>query len=175
MEEPFMLIGPCEDMEEAYADYMADLATERQARAKRANPRGTEDFGAMVARLRREAEGVGLRPGQLACETYWLVDGDRRLLGTAGRRREISGIWEYEGGHIGYTVRPSRRGKGHATRMLAMVLDRCRAAGMARVLVTCDRDNIASARVIQKNGGLLEGEVISKHTGKPKQRYWISL
>jgi predicted acetyltransferase len=41
--------------------------------------------------------------------------------------------------------------------------------------VVCDRDNIASARVIEKNGGRMESEIISEETGKLIQRYWIDV
>ena len=49
---------------------------------------------------------------------------------------------------------------------------------LRRVLLTCDRDNVASRRTIVKNGGLLENEVPDDaglgHSGVI-QRYWISL
>lgn len=57
--------------------------------------------------------------------------------------------------------------------MLALGLEECRKLGLSRVLVTCDQHNFASARTIQKNGGILENEV-SEGTGIT-QRYWITL
>ena len=59
--------------------------------------------------------------------------------------------------------------------MVKLVLEKAKELGLERVLITCDKDNMASARVIQKNGGKLESESISKQTGKLKQRYWIEL
>jgi len=59
--------------------------------------------------------------------------------------------------------------------LLALVLEKARQRFIGRVLVTCDKDNVASARVIQKNGGRLEDERVSRKTGKVKQRYWIDL
>ena len=79
------------------------------------------------------------------------------------------------GGHVGYGVRPSERGKGYATRMLVMALDKARQLGLKRVLITCDKDNLASARVIQKNGGVLGSESYSPQGGRVTQRYWIDL
>lgn len=57
--------------------------------------------------------------------------------------------------------------------MLALALDRCRGLGLNRVLVTCDRLNVASARTILANGGVLENEV--PQDGRVTQRYWIDL
>ena len=59
--------------------------------------------------------------------------------------------------------------------MVQMVLKKAKELGLTRVLITCDKDNMASAKVIQKNGGELESESMSKHRDKMKQRYWIEL
>ncbi len=39
----------------------------------------------------------------------------------------------------------------------------------------CDRNNLASARVIQNNGGVLENEVYSEAFSEIIQRYWIAI
>jgi predicted acetyltransferase len=75
------------------------------------------------------------------------------------------------GGHIGDMVRPSERRKGYGTEQIRLALEKCRELGIPWVLVTCDKDNIASARTIQKNGGVLENEVMDADV--VKQRYWI--
>lgn len=77
------------------------------------------------------------------------------------------------GGNIGYSVRPSQRRKGYATEMLALALEECRKWGLNRALVTCDKTNIGSAKTIQKNGGVLENEVLEGD--RITQRYWIAL
>jgi predicted acetyltransferase len=43
------------------------------------------------------------------------------------------------------------------------------------VLITCDQDNIGSARTIQKNGGVLENEAFDSYYGTIVQRYWVEL
>jgi predicted acetyltransferase len=40
--------------------------------------------------------------------------------------------------------------------------------------MTCDKDNIGSAKAIVKNGGVLENEFVNDE-GNLEQRYWISL
>jgi len=58
--------------------------------------------------------------------------------------------------------------------MLALALTEARALGLTRVLITCDPKNLASVRVIQKNGGLLTSQGIAEN-GRPTARYWIEL
>jgi predicted acetyltransferase len=60
------------------------------------------------------------------------------------------------GGQVGYAVAPSFRLKGYATEMLRRTLPIGRNVGLERLLLTCDDDNIASQRVIEVNGGVLE-------------------
>ncbi|MBR2950061.1 MAG: GNAT family N-acetyltransferase [Lachnospiraceae bacterium] len=78
------------------------------------------------------------------------------------------------GGHIGDGIRPSERGKGYATEMIRLSLPECKKAGIDRVLMVCDKTNIASAKTIIKNGGILENEVLDAD-GTINQRYWIDL
>ena len=77
------------------------------------------------------------------------------------------------GGHIGDGIRPSERGKGYGTKMIALALEECRKLGIDRVLMCCDKDNPASAKTIIKNRGVLENEVMDE--GSLVQRYWIEI
>ena len=77
------------------------------------------------------------------------------------------------GGHIGFGVRPTERQKGYATKILSLGLNRCKELKIHDVLLTCNKDNIASVKTIQNNGGILENEIIDKENVKIIQRYWI--
>lgn len=87
----------------------------------------------------------------------WWTSGEE-YLGRLTLRHRLTIHLTYEGGHIGYEVRPSARGKGHATAMLAAALPLAAGLGVERALVDCDPGNIASRRVIEKNGGVCDGE-----------------
>lgn len=56
-------------------------------------------------------------------------------------------------GHIGYTILPNHAGNGYASAALAAVLAEARIVGLPFVKITCDVDNAASQRIIEKNGG----------------------
>ena len=80
------------------------------------------------------------------------------------------------GGHIGYSVKPSKRKQGIATRMLKDFLKICKDEyHLKQVLITCNENNVASRKVIIKNGGILEEKVFCPPENCMIERYWISL
>ena len=90
-------------------------------------------------------------------------------------RPHLTPPFERHNGHIGYNVRPHERGKGYATRMLALILEKARALGLERVMLPVEGANPASVRVIAKNGGALERRIVDEDTGEPAALYWITL
>jgi predicted acetyltransferase len=105
---------------------------------------------------------------QVPCEFYWVTDGaPEQVVGFLALRTRLNAWLFNEGGHIGYSVRPSRRREGHASRALGLAVRRAAVLGIERALVTCDDDNHASARTIERNGGVYED------TRNGKRRYWI--
>ena len=173
-ESDIKLVVPSEDLRDAYMDYVDDFKDERNPRSKADAELARTDFAAYVRKTRDEAKGIGIPDGYVPWDTYWLVV-DGRIVGESGLRHRLSEALLDWGGHIGYVIRPSDRRKGYGTRMLAMVLDRARAHGIGRVLVTCAVDNVPSATVIGNNGGVLDSESYSPAAGRVTQRYWIDL
>lgn len=100
---------------------------------------------------------------------------DGRLVGMLNFRHELNGHLLQSGGHVGYSVRPSERGCGYAARMVELVKPAARAMGLDRLLITCSRDNVASARTIEKAGGVLEDERWDEGEGHWMRRYWVAL
>jgi predicted acetyltransferase len=149
------LIEPTVNLREAYLDFVEDFRAAGEGEIHGTGGWGEGDFGAFVAKLRTEAEGRGLPEGYVPASTYWLVCGGR-VIGTCNLRHRLTEALRDFGGHIGYSVRPSERRKGYGTRMLKLALEEARLLGVRRALVTCAADNIASARVIENNGGVLD-------------------
>ncbi|MFO7974748.1 MAG: GNAT family N-acetyltransferase [Candidatus Hydrogenedentota bacterium] len=133
-------------------------------------------FEVYVAQLDALAKGKHLPPGIVPADTYWLVGPNRRFLGMSRLRRRLTRALRIEGGHIGYTIRPSERRKGYGTKLCALTIEEMRKARrIKRLLITCDTRNTASARIIEKNSGVLENRVTSPRTGRQVSRYWITL
>ncbi|MGW4529008.1 GNAT family N-acetyltransferase [Amycolatopsis sp. NPDC004378] len=97
---------------------------------------------------------------------YWWVTGTR-FLGRARLNFRLTGELPEFGGHIGYDIRPTARGRGHATALLRAVLGAARDAGIERALLTCGPDNHASRRVIERNGG-----VFTDVSSAGRLRFW---
>ncbi len=133
------------------------------------------DFAAFVDDLRNESLGLGLPPGIVPQTTYVLVDRKGRALGEIRLRPQLTPPFEQHNGHIGYNMRPRQRGKGYATRMLALALDQARAFGLERVMLPVEGENLASMRVITKNGGTLERIGAVQGSGETVSIYWIAL
>jgi predicted acetyltransferase len=133
-----------------------------------------DDFEDSVRRAKEQVRGIDLPEGWVPASTYWLVC-DGIPIGTCNLRHELNEFLENYGGHIGYSVRPSQQNKGYGTQILRLALEKARGLGIERVLVTCDDDNIASARVIEKNGGKLADIVKTEYAEFPVRRYWIEL
>ena len=119
---------------------------------------------------KEETKRKGLSP-----ETIYLainID-DGYLIGMISIRHYLNDFLLKSGGHIDYSIRQSKRHNGYATEMLGLALKECKKLNIKEVLITCYKDNIASAKTILNNGGILENEIQEKN--KISQRYWISL
>jgi predicted acetyltransferase len=132
-----------------------------------------DDFDALLARLEGCARGIGIPAGFVAHSTWWLVRDDTEVVGVSNIRHALNESLRREGGNIGYGIRPSARRQGLAIAILRASLARAAEIGLDRVLVTCAKANVGSARSIARNGGVLESEVYLEDRGEIVQRYWI--
>ena len=126
----------------------------------------TGNFEQFLESLKNESEGKNLSEGYVPQTVYWLVDGDR-FIGRVGIRHILNDKLLKEGGHIGYSIRPSERKKGYGTLALKLALPKAREIGIEKALLTCNFDNLASKKIIEKNGGILENQI------ENKLRFWV--
>ena len=108
--------------------------------------------------------------------TYFAVrKSDEKVVGCIELRHTLNESLTVIGGHIGFGVIPEERRKGYATEMLKLVLAVAKKAGIDKVLLTCDIDNVASCKTIEKCGGKREQEEPFVMNGEPYYKYWIVL
>lgn len=125
-------------------------------------------------KVSRQELGENLQGNRVPSSQFLSVE-KGELIGFVNIRHRLNSELLRESGHIGYSVHPNKRRQGYATKQLQLALDEAQKLGLQKVLITCDKVNIASAKTIQKVGGMLEDEVVSVHTGEIVQRYWIEI
>jgi predicted acetyltransferase len=162
------LIYPAQEFRDAFFAMAADFAAAGELRYTV----DAEHFTAYLAQRQKQEGGREVAADWVPDSHFWLID-EGRVLGCSRLRHRLTPQLEREGGHIGYDIRPSAQRKGYGTLLLRLTLERAWAIDLERVRVTCDADNIASVRVIEKNGGSFDGEVVSDRSGKRIRQYWI--
>jgi predicted acetyltransferase len=134
--------------------------------------RSDEPWSVYLDRLEQLRLGVEVPPDRVPA-TFLVAQVGSELVGRVSIRHRLNAFLRDFGGHVGFGVRPQHRGRGYAGEILRQALVVARAAGVEAVLVTCDDDNIASATVIERAGGVLEDILPGPDEGRTR-RYWIA-
>ena len=113
--------------------------------------------------------GLGIPEGWVPAVQLVAFARDGQALGFLNLRLRLNDYLLEKGGHIGYSIRPSERGKGYAKEALRQGLQVAKEKNIKRALVTCSTENPASRAVILANGGELED------VRNGTERYWIEL
>jgi predicted acetyltransferase len=171
--ENLTLVEPRDDLKTAFQEMALEYRAAGEYYAHHVT--AMNDFTGFMAGIRNLRKGVNLLPNLVPMTTYWLLKDDQFILGESRLRHRLTPALQNEGGHIGYAIRPGQRRKGYGTCVLDLTLEKARDMGLSRVLVTCDTDNLPSARIIEKNGGALSGYGISPSSGAQVSQYWIDL
>lgn len=119
-----------------------------------------------------------LKPNRVGCHCFWLVDDEfDYFIGEITIRHRLTDALTKYGGHIGYGIRFSEWNKGYGTHMLEMALKEAKKIGLTKVLITCDDDNIGSAKVMENNGFVLQDKIENYVDGNTliTRRYWKTL
>ena len=128
-----------------------------------------------ICELRKSEVTCGETGTMVPSHTYLAVrKSDDKVVGVIDLRHHINhpilGTW---GGHCGYSVLPSERGKGYAKEMLRLNIQNAKAMGIEKLLITCDVSNEASEKTILANGGVYEKTI--EVDGCKMKRYWITV
>lgn len=113
--------------------------------------------------------GINLPEGWVPDIQLVAFSRDGQAVGFLNLRLCLNDFLLEKGGHIGYSIRPSERGKGYAKESLRQGLQVAKGKNIKRALVTCSTENPASRAVIVSNGGVFED------VRNSVERYWIDL
>ncbi len=110
---------------------------------------------------------------KVSASTFFMVDDNDFIIGMVNIRHTLNDKLLFHGGNIGYSIRPTERGKGYAKIALFLALKECFSLGLTRVLITAEDNNVPSYRTIEALGGVMENKVLDD--GKYFRRYWIDV
>jgi predicted acetyltransferase len=159
--------------EEEYLDYIGEWESQTGKVVPVQSERRSRSFAEMRKKWENDESDEAYANGFVPATLFFLVRGDRRILGAIHLRHQLNDRLRANGGHIGYGIRPSERRKGYGKKMLELLLSRLRERGLKKVMLTCDEDNIGSMKIIEGCGGVLQDKVVFKGTWT--RRYWIDL
>lgn len=165
------LIKPTPSLKEDFLSMILDYRSKSEFFAY--HDLGMMDFDLYLKEVEQAELGQNLKPGYVSQNTFWLVLDHKTIVGESRLRHSLTAMLEIEGGNIGYAIRPSHRLNGYGTQILKFTLIEAARLGLAKVLVTCDADNIGSQKIILANGGVFDGETVSPNSRKWVQRYWV--
>lgn len=169
------LIRPTADLTKSFHQTILEFRENGELNIESIYDRSNRDVSVYLQHCQDAETGKSLSPGFTPYSTFWLVRNNETILGISHLRHTLTPGLRIEGGHIGYSIRPSERKKGYGTRQLGLILNICGQFDLTKVMITCDFDNIGSQKIIEKNGGIRSGQAVSPRTNKLIYHYWITL
>jgi predicted acetyltransferase len=112
--------------------------------------------------------------GFVPATTYFMIrEKDDKIIGMINLRHELNERLAKTGGHIGYSIRPTERKKGYAKIQLYLCLLKAKEIGLEKVMLTCDENNIASAKTMEALGAIFKRK--EKEKDRVTKVYWINV
>ena len=165
------LIKPTTNLKTEYLEMLEDWKKKDDKLVPFSLKYDTSDFKKFIE-VNKNFE-INSEKGFVCHSTFWLINEENKIVGTSNIRHSLNDNLLIEGGHIGYGIRPTQRRKGYATKILELSLKEAKRLGIKKALLTCNKDNIGSAKVIIKNGGIFRKEQLVN--GKLSLSYWIEI
>ncbi|MDR7870112.1 MAG: GNAT family N-acetyltransferase [Tissierellaceae bacterium] len=171
-----VLISPIKEYEKEAFEYIQEFLDYNSEINGTDGLNRYQNYDEWLLKLGEDLDFQNIPEDKVPANTYFLIRKlDNKIIGMINIRHRVNEFLFNEGGHIGYSIRPTEREKGYGTLILKLGLERCKKLNLREVLITCDKINVASAKVIQNNGGVLDNEIYSETFSGIIQRYWIEL
>ena len=170
------LVIPSKAHEKAAFEYLQEFIDYNSPNNGTGGLNRFSNYDEWLIKLEKDLDFLNIPDDRVPANTYFLIrESDNKIIGMMNLRHRLNDFLLEQGGHVGYATRPTERNKGYGSLMLKLGLERCRELNINKVLLTCDKINIPSAKVIQNNNGVLENEIYSEVFSEVIQRYWVTL
>lgn len=165
------LIQPTFALRDSYRQYIDELADEERY------PFVLDfchyDFPVLLDKLHDYHTGTNLPEGVVPSSTYWLVV-DGQIIGVSNLRHQLNNKLRHCGGHIGLGIRPRYRGQGWGAELLRLTILAADKIGIGCLHVHCYQANVASSKMIKRNGAVLASQLTLPDSDKIVLRYRIN-
>ncbi len=163
-----VLVEPKKEYQKSFENYV--LAYERKNDTHYLNmyKEGLVDFNGYLNSLINLSKGIDIPEGWVTSSTFWLIDNDEVVGVVRVRHQEVD-----TAGHIGYDISPCYRNRGYGTEILKLALVEAKRIGINDAIVTCNIDNAASRKIIEKNNGKLLGTIFDEEENENLYKYSI--
>jgi predicted acetyltransferase len=159
--------------EENFIEYISEWETHGETVIPSATRRDGRPFSEIMNKWREDETDIPVSKGFVPATLYFLIDNNGRILGGIHFRHYLNTRLHQNGGHIGFGIRKSERQKGYAHEMLKLLLEKIKLLDIDKVMITCDDNNIGSAKTIESCNGILQDRVVFEND--LTRRYWIML
>lgn len=132
------------------------------------------DYDKWLIQMENRKNNINLPTGYVR-ENFYLCYQHEELVGVFSFKFELTDYLYNYGGNIGYATKPSLWHRGIGNEILKEGLNVIKELGYTKVLLVVDDDNIASIKIIEKNGGILENEIFDEEEKVNVKRYWINI
>ncbi|MGL4722231.1 MAG: GNAT family N-acetyltransferase [Desulfovibrionaceae bacterium] len=104
-------------------------------------------YNTVILPKEKLSKGEDLPQGWVPSQELWILENNSSFLGKIVIRTELPE--DTIAGHIGYTLKPSARGKGYMKILLPMALKSARELNISKVLISAFTDNIPSIKSLE--------------------------
>lgn len=161
------LVYPCAMYINSYRAAIAEYKRHNIIDFAYPNVRSRREVASFLQQIDNSRRGINIRSGYVPTSAFWLVDG-QNYIGSGDVRHFLNTRLQSFGGNIGYSIRPSAWRQGLGTLQLSLLLKEAAKLHISKPIITCFDDNTSSAKVIEKNGGVLIRKVINTCNNQTK-------
>lgn len=169
----WILVRPTKEDEQDALRYVAEYGAAGPLPIMGGASLGEMPYDEWLRQIANYETGKNLPEGPVPASFFFLKKaGEERIYGTISVRHRLTEVLLSRAGNIGYSIRPCERRKGLGSIQLGLAIEICREMGMDKVLVTCLKENRASALTILSQGGV-EDLSYTQDNGAVYRRFWI--